>query len=347
MKRILSYMLAAVMILCNIFVEDAYVMAAANPQIIAESVKGNAGDVVQIPVKINDNPGITAFRFIIEYDTDNLEMTGVEFKEAAQDFITGTSQNYGSPYSVSGFNSIIDADNNGMIVLFTFRINSDAEYGRYKINISYDEDDVFNMKGDNVYFDIKSGYVEVVADKTTGSTSTPEPTVVSTESPMPTPASESTVEPTELPAETPVIEPTVVSPESTAGTTIAEPTSPAMPSYVSSQRQDVNITIPIDNKSTYEQPVAEAKIVSVKNRKKKQVVIKWDKPSDIIGCEIQCSDNIKFKNAKKKITAKNKYTIKKLKKKQVYYIRLRMYKIANGAKTFGDWSKVKKIKIKK
>ena len=38
--------------------------------------------------------------------------------------------------------------------------------------------------------------------------------------------------------------------------------------------------------------------------------------------------------------------IKKLKKKK-YYVQVRAYRTVNGKKIYGDWSKVKSVKVKK
>jgi len=56
----------------------------------------------------------------------------------------------------------------------------------------------------------------------------------------------------------------------------------------------------------------------------------------------------KYKNAKWKYkTQKSKYfTIKKLKKKSVYTVRIRAYTTVDGKKQFGPWSMTKKIKTK-
>ena len=44
---------------------------------------------------------------------------------------------------------------------------------------------------------------------------------------------------------------------------------------------------------------------------------------------------------------KTKVTIKKLDKKETYWVKARAYKVVNGSKKYGAWSKVKKVKIKK
>ncbi len=97
--------------------------------------------------------------------------------------------------------------------------------------------------------------------------------------------------------------------------------------------------------------VKKTKITKKKNLKGQKVRIVWKKLSGVTGYRIQYSTNKKFKKAKrvtKKIkTNKKKYTIKKLKLNKTYYIRIRAYRVYNGKTYLGEWSKVKKIKIKK
>lgn len=112
--------------------------------------------------------------------------------------------------------------------------------------------------------------------------------------------------------------------------------------------------IPLDSKLKTDYPIDDAKIPlapilnSVNNTKGKSFTAKWKKVSSAKGYQIQYSPNKKFKKAKAKTTKKNSITIKKLKNKKVYYVRVRAYTInASGEKVYGDWSKVKKVKIKK
>ena len=90
--------------------------------------------------------------------------------------------------------------------------------------------------------------------------------------------------------------------------------------------------------------------LKVKNRKKKKIVVTWNRKANVSGYQIQYAWNRKFsKNKKskfagKKATAK---TISKLKKGKKYYIRVRAYRKKSGKKLYGKWSKVKKVKIKK
>lgn len=72
--------------------------------------------------------------------------------------------------------------------------------------------------------------------------------------------------------------------------------------------------------------------------------IKIKKISDVKGYEIRYAVSKKFKNSITKTTKKTVYTLKKLKKNKVYYVKVRAYKLQFGFKVYGKWSKVRKIK---
>ena len=85
----------------------------------------------------------------------------------------------------------------------------------------------------------------------------------------------------------------------------------------------------------------------LRNKKAKKMFVSWKKVKGAKGYQIQYATNKKYRKAKKITTSKTKYTIKKLKKKKTYYVRVRAYAVNNGKKVYGKWSKVKKVKIKK
>lgn len=87
--------------------------------------------------------------------------------------------------------------------------------------------------------------------------------------------------------------------------------------------------------------------VVAKNQKKCKVKVTWKKVANSLGYQIQYATNKKFKKAKKKTVKSTFVTLKKLKKKKTYFIRIRAYKIADGKKVYGKWSSVKKVKVKK
>ena len=58
----------------------------------------------------------------------------------------------------------------------------------------------------------------------------------------------------------------------------------------------------------------------------------------------RCKKNKKTVTIKKQKTTKT--TVKKLKAKKKYYVRMRTYKIVNGKKVYSAWSKIKTVKTK-
>ena len=87
---------------------------------------------------------------------------------------------------------------------------------------------------------------------------------------------------------------------------------------------------------------------SVKNVKGRRVLLKWKRVKNVKGYQISYSTNKKFKRSTKiKYTIKTTFTVKKMKKKKIYYVRIRAYTILNGKKVYGKWSSAKKIKISK
>ena len=103
-----------------------------------------------------------------------------------------------------------------------------------------------------------------------------------------------------------------------------------------------------DNKNTtIVTAPARAKIKTLKNVKKRKMQIKLAKVSGAKGYQIRYCDNKKFQGYSVKNIKKTTVTIKKLDKKETYWVKARAYKVVNGSKKYGAWSRVKKVKIKK
>lgn len=104
--------------------------------------------------------------------------------------------------------------------------------------------------------------------------------------------------------------------------------------------------------TTAPKPVLKPKSAKFKKVKaaKKAVSVEWKKVSGVKGYQIQVATDKKFKKNKKTVTVKKqkttKVTIKKLKAKKKYYVRIRTYKTVNGKKVYSSWSKVKTVKTK-
>ena len=155
------------------------------------------------------------------------------------------------------------------------------------------------------------------------STPTPKPTPTPTPEPTPTPN----------PAPQPSTQPTQETQQQVAQQT--------------AQQQSVK------NDTAAEQvSVAKPKSTNPKKVKaaKKAISVTWKKVGGVKGYQIQIATDKKFKKNKKTVTVKKqkttKTTVKKLKAKKKYYVRVRTYKIVNGKKVYSAWSKVKSVKTK-
>ena len=84
---------------------------------------------------------------------------------------------------------------------------------------------------------------------------------------------------------------------------------------------------------------------------KKGFKVTWKKVSNAKGYQVKYSTSKKFtKKTSKTVTVKKatttSKTVKDLKKKKTYYVKVRSYKTVNGKKVYSNWSNVKKVKTK-
>lgn len=120
-------------------------------------------------------------------------------------------------------------------------------------------------------------------------------------------------------------------------------------------------TIPVETKTGEETSGANAaeKKVSIarqtirrlESRKSRCLTVVWKKNVFADGYQIFCSTSKKFVRSKTRIirirnNKKQKYTIKKLKSKKRYYVRVRAYKKVGSVCYYGSYSKRKAIKVK-
>ena len=124
-------------------------------------------------------------------------------------------------------------------------------------------------------------------------------------------------------------------------------TKPSEPATTPSTTQPT--TKPSTTKNT---KTVKPKKTSIKklSKGKKKFIVTWAKVSGVKGYQIQYSSNKKFKKNNKSVTVTKqkttKATVKKLKSKKKYYVRVRTYKTVNGKKIYSSWSKVKSVKTK-
>ena len=162
MRKVLSILLAVVMLaVCSVISYDA----ADKPRFQAEIVRGNAGEIVDVKLNIQNNPGITALSIDVAYSSDDLELISINNAALFQDAIS-TGNVSANPLRISWYAT--DSQNkvdNGTLAILRFRVRDNAICSR--INISYNPENVFDNTLQNQPFEITNGWV-LVGDKKIG-----------------------------------------------------------------------------------------------------------------------------------------------------------------------------------
>ena len=168
-----------------------------------------------------------------------------------------------------------------------------------------------------------------------------QPTTKPTQTSKPTTSAQPAQVPTQQPAPAPTQAPTnasaSVAPAPAEPTTVANTAAPTTATQV---------------EQTTTKAVAKPKAAKFKKVKgsKKAIALTWAKGKGVKGYQIQVATDKKFKKNKKTVTIKKqkttKTTVKKLKAKKKYFVRIRTYKTVNGKKVYSSWSKAKTVKTK-
>lgn len=196
----------------------------------------------------------------------------------------------------------------------------------------------------------------IVLEKKVAPDAAPTPTISPTPTPTVTPTAVPTKQPTATPTVKPTVGPTVIptlkpTTTPTVTPTVASTEIPSNTGYLSDNKQiatSVPQNVTNENTSVTEgAKVPRVKFSKLKVSGKRKVKATWEKLTNVSGYQIQYAPNKKFKKAKSKTVKSTSVTIKKLKKKKTYFVRVRAYKLVDGKKVYGKWSAVKKVKIKK
>lgn len=103
-------------------------------------------------------------------------------------------------------------------------------------------------------------------------------------------------------------------------------------------------------KKTPNSKVKKVTLKKVKSPSKKKIEVRWKKVSGVTGYQVTVGLNKKFKKGKKTVTvkgaSKTKAVVKNVKRKKWYYVKVRAYKTVKGTKKYGQWSSVRRIKVK-
>ena len=139
---------------------------AGVPAVVIDDVHGSVGTTVEVPIRLVNNPGITAMMFDISFDDSALRLaeTNINMRTSLLNGWNAQTSAIGRPspvrFSWRDGLAEVDNDSDGVIVILIFEIITD-EPGVYPITVTLFRDFITNAALDEVYFAVENGSIIV------------------------------------------------------------------------------------------------------------------------------------------------------------------------------------------
>ena len=141
--------------------EDAGTGDTPSPAFIVEKVNAEKGEKrVEVKILVENNPGIASIQFDIGYDKDSVKLVDTAYNT---NIIGGISSPYNSEALAERLvwvNGTTDVKGDFVFAKLFFDIMDGAE-GSIPICINYDEENVYNIKEENIGFEIINGEITI------------------------------------------------------------------------------------------------------------------------------------------------------------------------------------------
>lgn len=133
---------------------------ALSASVKIDNVEAKPGQEVVIPVYIENNPGLCGTKITVSYDK-SLQVVSVKKGAvlSSGNFIQNADAALGNSFDVV-WNSSVENKANGELFVVTFKLPDNAS-GDYSIKLTYDKDNTFNSKYDDVTLDCGNAVISV------------------------------------------------------------------------------------------------------------------------------------------------------------------------------------------
>ena len=138
--------------------------AGGDPVVFAESVVGEKGQTVNVPIVIRNNPGIIALMLSLTYDTSFMTLTGVTDKGLLGQGTSIFGNNYETvPYRMIWEDGLVTKNYSvdGELAVLTFRINPQTTATSGDVIIEVVNDSTFDIDLNDVNFTTEAGKVSL------------------------------------------------------------------------------------------------------------------------------------------------------------------------------------------
>ncbi len=161
LKKIIS-LLAAAAILASLC---AGVVFAADQRIVIGEGTGFIGDTVNIPVTVENNPGMWGMDLTVSYDITALKLKDVINGSVYADSELTKGNFESGSYKLSYESAeLADTTKSGILATLVFEIKDTAEEKTYDIEASYKKGDIVNIDEKAVDFELVNGSVTVTEE---------------------------------------------------------------------------------------------------------------------------------------------------------------------------------------
>lgn len=135
------------------------------PAIKVNTAYGKPGDIIEVTLDLQKNPGILGMILSLEYDETAMSLLRAENGEAVSDVLTLTPSrtlNSGVRFVWDGLEVSSSDIKNGTFLTLVFEIIDDVTIGkRYPLKISYNSGDIVDTELNEVNPRIYQGYIEI------------------------------------------------------------------------------------------------------------------------------------------------------------------------------------------
>ena len=132
-----------------------------DPAIYVQNVTANAGESIQVAIRVRNNPGIAGARLFVYYD-EKLTLTAAAKGEAFSvlDYTAPAVLSSGCAFNWDSLDAQATAD--GAVLLLTFQVPADAASGdTFRVELSFRQGDIYDVDLNNVEIALTAGTITV------------------------------------------------------------------------------------------------------------------------------------------------------------------------------------------
>lgn len=164
LKKVLMALMVFVLLLSNCLT----VLAVEKPTVYSDEVYAALKESFTVPIKLKNNAGLMGFKITVKYPEAQIALKDISSGSLTKKGMFNTTVT--DYYSVKGSFDVIWSDTqnvseDGTLFMLTFETLGYADYGKYKIDLTYSADDTFNEKWGAVQLDCQSITVNILDSK--------------------------------------------------------------------------------------------------------------------------------------------------------------------------------------